>query len=194
MNIKKKLGLLVIALTTVVGAQSQNVAVKTNLLYDLTLTVNAGIEFGLAPRWTMDLSGNYIGWDVDGHKWKHWLAQPEFRYWFCDRFAGQFIAFHALGGQYNVGNINNNIDFLGTNFGILKDNRVQGWAAGAGIAYGCAWVLSRHWNLEAEIGVGYVYTRYDLFECVECGRKTLTDQPHHYFGPTKAAVNLVYVF
>ena len=194
MNIKKKLGLLVIALTTVVGAQSQNVAVKTNLLYDLTLTVNAGIEFGLAPRWTMDLSGNYIGWDVDGHKWKHWLAQPEFRYWFCDRFAGHFLGIHAIGGQFNWGNWRHGRDFLGTHFSALKDYRAQGWGVGGGIAYGYTWVLGKHWNFEAEVGVGVIQTWYDVYDCETCASRVAVDRTHTYYGPTKAALNIVYVF
>ena len=143
----------------VVGTRAQEVAIKTNLLSDALLNVNAGVEIGLAPRWTLDLSGQYNGWTVNDRKWKHRLVQPEARYWFCDRFARHFLGFHALGGEYNVGNINADFNFLGTNFGILKNNRVQGWAVGAGIAYGYAWVLGKHWNLEAEIGVGYVYTR-----------------------------------
>ena len=49
MSIKKTLCLLLFVLTTVVGAKGQDVAVKTNLLYDATATVNAGFEFGLAP-------------------------------------------------------------------------------------------------------------------------------------------------
>ena len=45
-----------------------------------------------------------------------------------------------------------------------------------------------------EEGVGYAYTRYDRFRCAGCGKRIETDRPHHYVGPTKAAVNLVYVF
>ena len=37
-------------------------AVKSNLLYDATTTMNLGIEFGLAPKWTLDISGNYNPW------------------------------------------------------------------------------------------------------------------------------------
>lgn len=122
----------------------------------------AGVEVGLAPRWTLDLSANYNGWTLShDRKWKHWLLQPEARYWFCDRFAGHFIGIHALGGQYNAGGLKNNISFLGTDFSKLSDCRYQGWFIGSGIAYGYAWILGRHWNLEAEIGIGYVYTRYD---------------------------------
>ena len=116
MSIKKTIGLLAIALCTFTGAKAQNVAVKTNLLYDATLTVNAGIEFGLAPRWTLDVSGNYNSWNIKNRKWKHWLAQPEFRYWFCDRFAGHFLGFHALGGQYNVANIDFDFDSWKANY------------------------------------------------------------------------------
>ena len=194
MNIKKSLCLLVFVLGAVFTAKSQNVAIKTNLLYDALLNVNAGIEVGLAPRWTLDLSGDYNGWTVNEHKWKHWLVQPEFRYWFCDRFSGHFLGFHALGGRYNFGNIKNGVSFLGSDFSKLTDYRYQGWGVGAGIAYGYTWILGKHWNLEAEIGVGYIYTRYDVFECAECGARVAADQPHHYVGPTKAAVNLVYVF
>lgn len=168
-------------------------AVKTNLLYDATLTANAGIEAGIAPRWTFDLSGNYNAWPVNGHKWKHAMVQPEARYWFCDRFAGHFVGAHVLGGIYNVGQIKNNLKFLGTDFSKLTDNRYQGWAVGAGVAYGYAYILGQHWNLEFELGFGYVYSQYDQFECVNCGRK-IGEGDHHYIGPTKAAVNLVFVF
>lgn len=175
--------------------QAQKVAVKTNLLYDATATINAGIEFGLAPKWTLDVSGNFNGWTMShDRKWKHWMAQPEARYWFCDRFAGHFLGFHALGGQYNVGHLKNNIKFLGTDFSKLSDSRYQGWFIGAGVAYGYAWVLNKHWNLEGEIGVGYVYTEFDRFNCKGCGKKVEEDKNHHYFGPTKAAINLIYVF
>lgn len=177
-------------------ACGQKVAVKSNMLYDIAaLTANAGVEVGLAPRWTLDLSANYNGWTLShDRRWKHWLVQPEARYWFCDRFIGHFVGVHALGGRYNAGGVKNGISFLGTDFSQLSDKRYQGWAAGAGFAYGYSWVLGRHWNLEAEIGAGYVYTRYDVYPCATCGKKLAEDQPHHYVGPTKAAVNLVYTF
>ena len=193
MNIKKHLILLVFALGSIFGVKGQDVGIKTNLLADGFLSPNLGVEIGLAPRWTLDLTGQVNFWDVNNHKWKHWLAQPEARYWFCDRFAGHFLGFHVLGGQFNIGQIKNNIKFLGNDFSVLTDHRYQGWAAGAGVAYGYAFILGDHWNLELELGVGYAYLTGDKFECAECGRKVGSGK-HHYVGPTKAAVNLVYVF
>ena len=177
------------------AAFGQKVAVKTNLLYDATETVNAGVEFGLAPKWTLDLSGNYNGWSTsDTQKWKHWLAQPELRYWLCDRFAGHFFGLHAIGQQYEFADIDADFSFLGTDFSLLKDQRFKGWAAGAGLAYGYDFVLGKHWNLELEAGFGYVYTKYDEFKCNTCGTKVAEGEDHNYVGPTKAAINIVYLF
>ena len=175
-------------------ARSQEIAIKTNFLYDATATVNAGVEIGLAPKWTLDLSGNLNAWSKNEHtKWKHWMVQPEARYWFCDRFSRHFIGAHLIGGAFNFGNINNNLSFLGSNFSMLSDKRYQGYAFGCGVAYGFAFVLSKQLNLELEAGVGYVYLDYETYECDGCGR-WVADNRHHYVGPTKAAVNLVYVF
>lgn len=188
--------LLTIAVASVFQAvRAQNVAVKTNLLADGLLNPNFGLEIGLAPRWTFDLTGQFNAWDLShDRRWKHWAVQPEARYWLCDSFAGHFIGVHAHGGQYNIGDFDGWLNILGTDARKLKDTRYQGWFAGGGIAYGYAWILNRHWNLEAEIGLGYSYTRYDHFRCAGCGKRIETDKPHHYVGPTKAAVNLVYVF
>ena len=36
----------------VIESKAQKIAVKSNLLYDATTTVNLGLEFGLARKWT----------------------------------------------------------------------------------------------------------------------------------------------
>lgn len=87
-----------------ISLSAQNVAVKTNLLYDATTTFNLGAEIGLSPRWTLDLSANYNPFSFsDNKKWKHWMAQPEARYWFCERFNGHFMGLHLLGGTIQRG-------------------------------------------------------------------------------------------
>lgn len=42
-----------------VSVSAQKIAVKTNMLYDVTTTLNLGVEFSVAPKWTIDVSGNY---------------------------------------------------------------------------------------------------------------------------------------
>lgn len=177
------------------GAKAQEVALKTNLLSDAFLNTNLAAEVALAPRWTIDVSGQFNTWNLShDRKWKHWVVQPEIRYWFCDRFAGHFVGAHLLGGQYNVGGIDIPFSFLGTDFKKLKDTRYQGCFGGLGVAYGYAWAIAEHWNIEGEIGIGWTYTRFDRFRCSGCGKKIEENKPHNYFGVTKAAINLVYLF
>lgn len=169
-------------------------SLKTNLLADLTATINIGAEMKIAPKWSVDLSANFNAWSFSGgRKWKQFVVQPEVRYWLCDGMAGHFFAAHALGGRYNFGHLGFAHNFLGVDYGELRNNRYEGWAGGAGIGYGYCWVLKRHWNIEAEIGLGFVYAKYDKYECEGCGRRT--DSGHKvFFTPTKAAVNIIYVF
>lgn len=172
----------------------QSIAIKSNLLYDAALSPNLGAEVAVAPKWSVELSGNYNNWSPGGHLWKHWFVQPEGRYWLCEAFGGHFLAVHAIAGEYNFGNMKNNFKMLGSDFSGLGDKRYQGWAAGLGLGYGYSWILGKHWNIEAEIAVGWIYTRYDVYPCASCGTRLEHDRVHNYVGPTKAAVNLVYVF
>ncbi len=174
-------------------ANAQKVALKTNLLYDALLTPDLGLEVKVAPQWTIDLTGNVNFWKVNERRWKQWNVQPEVRYWFCQAFSGHFLGAHLIGGQYNFGNLPLGFKFLGTDFGELRHNRYQGSMGGAGVAYGYAWILDKHWNFEAELGIGWIYATYDKYPCAVCGTK-LDSGHHNYFGPTKAALNIVYVF
>ncbi len=196
MKFKRIIRLIVVIMGLSVGKVSaQGIALKTNALYWGTTTPNLGIEVTLAPKWTLDLSGGYNPWTFsDNKKWKHWLVQPELRYWLCEKMGGHFLGLHIHGGQYNIGKVNTDFKLFGTDFSKFKDFRFEGWFIGAGIAYGYAWMLSKHWNLETEIGLGYSYTRYDRYQCPECGSKLEDGKKHHYLGPTKAAINIVYVF
>lgn len=188
------LGALLVAAAASTQLSGRETAIKTNLLYDATATVNLGLEQAVSPKWSIDLSANLNAWNMnEGARWKHWLVQPEARYWFCQALDGHFLAVHALGGQYNVGHWADG-GIWGIHSDKLRDNRYQGWFVGAGVGYGYAWPLAKHWNLEAEIAVGYMYTRYDRFECKDCGREVQSNVSKHRFGPTKAAISIVYVF
>lgn len=118
------------------------VALKTNMLYDATSTFNLGFEFGLGKKWTFDLSGNYNPWTFsDNRKMKHWLVQPEMRWWTCRRFSGHFFGLHGHYAQYNMGGMLPWGFHSGKMFGKIENrnilsHRYEGWLAGAGISYG----------------------------------------------------------
>lgn len=193
MQIKRCLAILCLLVGGIAGLSAQKVAIKTNLISDAVTSPSLGVEFKMKPKWTFDLTGQLNAWNIHERRWRHWMVQPEARYWICEAFQGSFFGVHAIGGQYNIGNIDNNIKFLGSDFSKLKDHRYQGWGVGAGIAYGYDWILGRHWNLEAEIGIGWIYTWYDRYPCEVCGTKEGSGH-HNYFGPTKLSLAIEYVF
>ena len=85
------------------SAGAQRVVLKNNVVYDALATPNLGIELGLGRATTLDISGNYNPFEKSsGKMFKHWLIQPEFRYWLCERFNGHFFGLHGLGGEYNI--------------------------------------------------------------------------------------------
>lgn len=165
-------------------SNAQNFVVKTNALYWGTATPNAGIEYSVAPRWTIGLEGGYHPWTFDKEKnikAKHFLVSPEVRYWFCESFLGHFIGLNANYTLFNVGGIP-----------LFKDVRREGWAVGSGLTYGCSWPISRCWNIEANIGLGVWYTRYNEYESRKCGM--FNDSfSKLFFGPTSLGLSFVYI-
>lgn len=191
---KKKMVLSIILLISCTcPVIAQQVALKTNLLYDATTTPNIGMEIGIDKKHTIQafygLNPWKFGHGEDQKFVKHWVVNPEFRYWFCHRFNGSFVGIHAFGGQYNAYGVKPPFGW----WDELEKYRHEGWFVGGGVAYGYQWVLSRHWNFEASVGVGAAYIYYDKYNCEVCGPK-IDDGNKIYIGPTKLALSLLYMF
>lgn len=165
-------------------------ALKTNLLYAATLTPNLGLEIGISPRISVNITGGYNPWNREGKKGDndklvHWLVQPEVRYWLCETSAGHFVGIHGIATQYNIGGHRF--------FNMLDKNyRYEGWGAGAGISYGYSWALSEKWGIETYFGVGVIQFGFDKSDnrnwcCSKSEHATKT-----YFGPTRIGISLIY--
>lgn len=190
-NVLKKLLLVTLFICTMGALAAQVVAVKSNLLYDATGTINLGAEVALSNKLTLDVSGNLNLWTYNQRtntKLKHILVQPELRYWLCEAFASHFLGVHAHWADYNVGALDLPFGLTANN---LKHYRYQGNLYGAGVSYGYQWAFKNRWALEAELGLGYAYLDYKKFECENCG-KLLGREKLHYIGPTKAAISLIF--
>ena len=187
----KKLLFLSMALFLTQMLSAQKLAVKNNLIYDATLTPNLGLEIGLGKKTTLDLGGGYSWFDLDSDKNKklrHWLAQPELRFWSCERFNGFFWGIHAHGGEFNIANIKLPFGM----FKSLRDHRYEGYFYGGGISVGYQWILGKRWNFEASIGGGYAHLDYDKYDgsdpCADCLKSAKKD----YFGVTRATLSFIF--
>ncbi len=195
---KKRIITLLFALLVPCALSAQKVALKTYLLHWATVTPNLALEIGLGSRTTLDLYGAFNSFDLmkDNTKWHHWLAQPELRYWTCEKFDGFFIGLHAMGGQFNIGGLKLPPLAYMWNENMIKELpefRYQGWYLGGGLSVGYQWILSNHWNFEASLGGGYNHLWYDKFKKEKCGPLCGEGQTN-YLGITKATLSLVYLF
>ena len=183
----------VMSILDINSVNAQQVALKTNLLYDATATPNIGMEIGVGEKHSFQVFYGLHPWKFghgeDQKYLKHWVVNPEWRHWFCHRFNGSFVGIHAFGGQYNAANIKMPFGW----WDELQDHRFKGWYVGGGVSYGYQWILNKHWNIEAALGVGAAYIDYDKYKCGTCGKKV--DDGHKiYVGPTKLALSLLYFF
>lgn len=183
-------GVAASAQTRLADEQGPRLAAKTNLLYWGTTTPNAGFEVRLAKKWTFDVEAGFnpfSGKHDDGsygRSFRHVRVHPEVRYWFCEAFYKHFIGVHAPFVAYNISDLK---------IFDCEDLRKQGWGAGLGVSYGYAFALSKHWNLEATVGAGWLRLNHDVYPCSNCGSVRRTEKKN-YFGLTQAGVNLTYIF
>lgn len=169
-----------------VNAYSQQVGAKANMLWWATTTPNLGVEVAIGKKLTISADGNYNAWTFfpDGMSLRHWLVQPEVRYWTCKSFEGHFVGLHGHYGKYNVGQI----PFLPE----LDKYTYRGELYGGGVSYGYHFAIGRRWGLELTAGVGYTYLEYNKYVCSECA-ELMGRYKRHFFGPTRLGVSFIYI-
>lgn len=186
--IRKLFSLMLFGGMAAMPVAAQDVAVKTNVVSWATTTPNLGFEFRMNDRYTLQLFGTYNPFSLkDNNKLKHWLVQPEVRWWAGEAFKGHFVGLHLIGGQFNAGGIKLPFNLLPD----LDTHRYEGWGIGGGISYGYQWKLAENWSMEASVGLGYARLDYEKYPCEKCGEK-IGDEKKNYFGPTKVALNIIY--
>lgn len=178
------------------SVNAQKLAIKNNLLYDVTGTPNISLELRTGERWTTELTLGFKPFpmynpfdyrqDVDKRQ-KHLLIEPAMRYWICSPWAEFFVSGNAFWTHYNIGGYKMP---LGLMFTEVENKRFQGDAVGAGLSAGYAWILGKRWNFEVELGVDLGYTWYDRYECAHCG--ILFGSEDKFFVTPKAGINFVY--
>ena len=87
--------MLALLLASVNTSHAQKWAVKSNLLYDATATINLGVEAARGRRVTLDVSGKYNPWKFGDARRKHLHVQPEVSYWLSDSYNSHIIVHHA---------------------------------------------------------------------------------------------------
>ena len=175
---------LVALFFTTLSVHSQEIAIKNNILYDVTGSLNLAGELRCGDKSTLQLGVSYNPWTFsENKKIKHIYVQPEYRYWLDEAFIGHFVGVTGHYAQYN---------FCGTTpLTTIKDHRYQGNLMGLGVTYGYQWMLSAFWNIEANITLGYAHLDYDKYG-PEKGAQKIKESNKNYFGPMQAGISIIY--
>lgn len=159
------------------------IAVKTNLLFDVLLTANLGVEISPWTHWSLDIPVWYSPYNITSTRNIRLLAvQPEIRWWAKEAMNGHFVGLHTHVAGFNIA-LNDYARYQDPNHAL--------W--GMGLSYGYALSLgkSRHWGMEFNIGAGFAKYKYDAYRNWDNGPKFKSGSDC-YWGITRAGVTLSY--
>ena len=167
------------------------VALRTNLLYDATLSPNLGVDVRVDSTWTVGLLAGMNAWDIDKEKNKkrrHMLFSFRARKYVNDSvFHKGYFEADAIYSHFNVGNVKFPLGLYKT----VRERRLQGDLLALGGKYGYSWILSRDWRIEAEAGVAIGYAWFKEYDCPHCG--TYYGKDDRIFLLPQLGVNIVYI-
>lgn len=190
--------LLIPAFSQVSDAQSplgdnvpqRHVALRTNLLYDATLSPNLGFDVRVDSAWTVGLLAGVNAWDIDkteNKKWRHMLFSLRARKFRKNLFEKGYYEGDLIYSHFNVGNIK----FPFGLYSAVKNHRLQGDLVALGGKYGYSWILARDWRIEAEGGIAVGYAWFKEYDCPHCG--TFLGNGDRIFLLPQLGVNVVYI-
>lgn len=165
-------------------------ALRTNLLYDATLSPNLGVDVRVDSLWTVGLLVGINAWDIDkekNKKWRHALFSFRARKYRDVLFHKGYYEADFIYSHYNVGNTKIPFGL----YSAVKDRRLQGDLFALGGKYGYSWIMARDWRIEAEAGVAVGYAWFKEYDCPHCG--TFLGNGDRIFLLPQLGINVVYI-
>lgn len=157
------------------------IALKTNMLYYGVLLPNLELEWLVNDRWSIAVEGNIAWWGSykKNKSYRLALIDAELRRWIKPRepWHGMYVGLIAGGGWYDLAN--GGTGHLGS-------------GAMTGLSFGYMWPITRRLSFDAELGVGYVYTRYKDYKPFEGHHIYQRTKDINYFGPIKLKFSIAW--
>lgn len=160
-------------------------ALTTNLLYDLGITPNLGMEFPIGRHWSIAATWHYAWWyrDEPHYYWQTYGGALVLRYWLSDKKG--YLTGHHFGVYGQM--LTYDFEFGG------RGEQAAKWQYGGGLEYGYSFRLNRVLRLDLHLGVGYLGGRFERYDPVY-GYYVWKETVHRrWFGPTWGGVTLVWL-
>lgn len=166
---------------------SFGMSIKTNMLYDLLLVPNIGMEFHLGSGWTLGANWMYAWWSNKPLHYYYRVYGGDFtlRKYFGGAHKRNAMTGHHLGlyGQMTT------YDFSDGKVGQMAPK----WSYGGGLEYGYSFPVAYRLNIDVSVGVGYFTGKYENYIPQDGHYIWQSTYMRKWIGPTKAEVSLVWL-
>lgn len=161
-------------------------ALKTNLLCDMALIPNLGVEFHLGKGWALGLDYNHAWWSLadKDYFWRVCGGGIDVRKYFGKASSVRPLSGHHLGLYAQA--FTYDIETGGR--GQMSDLTYSG-----GLEYGYSLPVGKAFNIDFGIGLGYAGGEYKVYDPEDDCYVWKETRQRHYMGPTKAEISLVWI-
>lgn len=163
--------------------------VTTNMLYDAALIPNIGLGIMMSDRLTLHADWMYARWSNRDRVryWRIYGGDIEVKYRVGKRHERSPLGGHHIGVYGSMACY----DFQAgrSHRGFLSDK----WNYAAGISYTYSLPVSRHFNIDFSLGLGYLWGTYKRHTHIDDCNVWLSTHKLGWFGPTRAGVTLVWL-
>ena len=175
--LKRNLIILIVFFATSLFSFGQRIALKTNTLDWLVASPNLGVEFVMSSKTSLNVNLSASPFSSKFFKNKHALIGAEYRYWLSRPLSGHFFGAMAHVDEYSRYYFSNN--YVGNQLAF-------------GFTYGYNMILNDRWNLEFEVGAGYVRQREKKWNKKDIA-PLINNNNKNTLAPIKLAVTFSYI-
>ncbi|MCM1077814.1 MAG: DUF3575 domain-containing protein [Bacteroides sp.] len=159
-------------------------ALRNNGLLDVALLPNLTFEGGRG-QWSAAATWAYAWWSGGRKCWRIYGGELEGRYWFGKAALEKTLTGHHAGVFVGLFTYDIKLGSVG--------RQCPNVAASWGLSYGYSFPIARRWNIDLNIGVGFIHSHYERYRYM-CGQYVCDGKrKQHYFGPVKAEVSFVWL-
>lgn len=155
-------------------------SLRTNLLYWLGGAPNLGVEWQPGRSVGILVNGGYAPFASNSwkHNWGGWFVAPEVR-WYLGETKRWFVGGQFLAGGFNL---------------KPKDTGHQGTVLAGGVTGGYKMRLSKCFDMDFSLGLGYGHLEYDSYRRGDNGVNVFTGKgiTKNTFMPIQAGVSLIW--
>lgn len=162
---------------------AQKFSIATNLLDYANLgTLNLDFSYALSQHWSVVASAKY-----NPFIFKNGLMQNRQR---CFAVGGRWWSWHTFSGFW----LSSKMQYQEFNVGGIRSPQTrEGDSYGVSLSGGYSYMIGRHFNIEAGLGLWGGWQKYVVYDCPRCGA-TREKGDKFFVLPNDIIISIAYVF